>query len=338
MTLLMVWTNKPEKPTCLYIASDSKLSGDAEWEYATKIFRLYPTHEYVGYCGWSLPALAFIHQGTALLYHTDILSKSGNSATASIQGRVKALILNLQQAFSSFPEKWMQTGATVIYGGYDHRLKRFRVFTIGLQQATWAETELDLAAKRVYCFGSEEARGDVLVRAAGQPIGTTEILNILKLVIADSTRKTVGGPPQMVQILSDKSWPIGFQWAVGGCKQNVLFGVPVQFRRDLSAVKFLSEEFQEIKKPQSARIAPAGRAIPCPALSDEIIPLLPRTDTEVGSTLMWSSPEESPTGEVYFQCANSRPRTRIRRLRSAERRRFLGNVGIPAADSGLTRS
>jgi len=71
MTLVVIW---PHKKTALHIASDSRLSShDCEWDYGPKIFRLFPTHDHLAYCGTSALALSVISQATAVLANTNTL-------------------------------------------------------------------------------------------------------------------------------------------------------------------------------------------------------------------------------------------------------------------------
>jgi hypothetical protein len=73
MTLMIIWPNKVENPTSLHIATDSLLSAEKiRWGFASKIFRVFPTHAYIGYCGTSLVALHAIMQGTHMLHYSNI--------------------------------------------------------------------------------------------------------------------------------------------------------------------------------------------------------------------------------------------------------------------------
>jgi len=257
MTLVMIWPNKMDNPTGLHIASDSLLSDNlGKWPYATKIFRLYPTHEHLAYSGTSAMALAAIMQGTAVLAQTNILSRDTSERDATMTGRSSALRTLLNDAIKVYPNKWIISPTTLLYCGYDRHRRKFRLFRLSLDSAGVQVKEENLKKDRVSCFGSGESKARSLLEQAHT---TEEILGVLKSVMEEKSIDTVGGVPQMVTIRRRGSHAVGFNWKIDELTQSTLFGLPLHFRSSMEKVKFLDDKFKPAKylnNPRVRRVAP----------------------------------------------------------------------------------
>ena len=145
MTLLMVWTDKPNDAETINIASDSRLSdGPLVWDYATKIHRLYPTTTYLGYCGGSFVALSAITSATSAIACSDHLYKDAALNGPALTARVEAIHLHIENTFPLIPTDWNRE-ATLLLADYDHRKKAFSAFTIEMTDAGVGKPiELDL--------------------------------------------------------------------------------------------------------------------------------------------------------------------------------------------------
>src|SRR5271155_5892091 len=129
MTLVMIWPNKPVQPTAIHIAVDSLLSDSTrnQWEFAPKIFRVYPTHAHFAYCGDSAMVLSVIVQATAILANTNILSEDGENNSPTIGARSKAICTFLEDSVKACPRGWMQNNI-LLYCGFDHHKSRFALY------------------------------------------------------------------------------------------------------------------------------------------------------------------------------------------------------------------
>ena len=64
---MIAWRNKRDPDLiALHITTDSLLSDKQEnsWQFGTKRFRVFPTHDYLAYCATSTLASSAILQGT----------------------------------------------------------------------------------------------------------------------------------------------------------------------------------------------------------------------------------------------------------------------------------
>lgn len=254
MTLLMVWTNKPDDATAINLASDSLLSADdgkggiISWRYATKIHRLHPTEDYFAYCGGSFVALSAISSAIAAISNSDHLSKVDEEEAPTVDARVKAIHQHLTRTVPLIPREWGRT-ATLLLCGWDRRKERFTAWKIELTDAGVGEPlDVDLASKRVHCFGSGAAsaatRLAALEKAAG--ITTKGIVKVLVDVIEDAGQPTVGGAPQMVMLTKEQAVPVGFWWKTDAAKdERHLFGPPIQFSSKMESVKWVTGDFED---------------------------------------------------------------------------------------------
>jgi hypothetical protein len=257
MTLVIAWPNKQDpRSTALHIATDSLLSDDREntWQYGPKIFRVFPTHDYLAYCGTSTLALSAILQGTMVLANTDILGRNAEQKPITISARVGALATLLQESARVFPNNWMNRTSTLLYCGFDHMKKSFRLFELSLAKAGIDVVGKDLRKDAPACFGSGAARARVLLRKfAGTPT-TKEILTVLASVIEDSSVPTVGGVPQMATIWKKSSQLVGFNWEISAAPTSTLLGLPLYFQSDMMRARFLDRQFRSSVYLHSARL------------------------------------------------------------------------------------
>lgn len=252
MTLVVIWPNKPDKPTALHVAADSLLSDSYgnRWPYAPKIFRVYPTHAYLAYCGTSAMALSVIMQGAEVLANTDILGDDGSAKNPTVDAKSSALRNHLNDSVGSFPAPW-GSNATLLYCGFDHRKREFRIFRLSMSRKGVTRAEEALGQGRVFCFGSGAARANSLLKPG---MSTPNILGVLKSVINDNSAQDVGGVQQMVTIKRSGSHAVGFNWRINGKNESTLFGLPLRFHGRMDKVHFLDEQFRPARYLHDARI------------------------------------------------------------------------------------
>ena len=252
MTLLMVWTNKPDDATAINIAADSLLSdptraASVNWPYATKIHRLHPTREYFGYCGDSFVGLSAIAAALAAISNSDHLSETDGSNTPTIQARVKAVHEHLRHTFPLIPPEWNKS-ATLILVGYDLRKERFSAWELVLSQAGVADpVEVVLTSKRVHCFGTTSgAEFKISQLEKTGNLSTASIVEVLVDVIRDSSVPAVGGAPQMVMLTKQQDLPVGFWWpGAGEAETRHLFGVPIRLMSKMDHIKWVTSQFED---------------------------------------------------------------------------------------------
>jgi hypothetical protein len=257
MTLVIAWPNKQQPgPTALHIAADSLLSDNRgnSWQYGPKIFRVFPTHDYLAYCGTSTLALSAILQGTMVLANTDVLGRNVEQKPITIRARGLALGTLLQEAARVFPKDWMNGASTLLYCGFDHLTKSFRLFELSLAQSGTDVVGKDLRKDAPLCYGSGAAKARVLLnRFAGAPT-TKEILSVLVSVIEDSSVPTVGGVPQMATIWKKSSQLVGFNTEISKNPTSTLLGLPLYFQSDMTRVRFLDRQFRLSTYLHSAKL------------------------------------------------------------------------------------
>jgi hypothetical protein len=247
MTLLLAWLNREDNPTGLHLASDSLLSaGKESWQYAPKITRVHTLHEYIGYCGSSLPGMACILQSNAVLAASNVLSQGGSAKSPTLDARAKALVLLLDDIIPTFPPSWLASGATLLYCGFDVRKAKFRLFEISLALSGVSIEERELGQQTVLCYGSGQAKARSILATLKlkNALKTDDILHVLKAVIEDPKVPSVGGAPQMVTIGKRRSQMVGFNWEVGGSTKSTLLGIPLRFRSNMGKIRFLDQDLQ----------------------------------------------------------------------------------------------
>lgn len=253
MTLVLAWPNRELNATTVHLASDSLLSDDRgnQWRYGPKIVRVDRLHEFMAYSGTSNLAMSLILQSNAVLSSTDVLRKGGSSRNPTLDGRVRALILLLEQAVSTFPTAWLAKGeTTLVYCGFDHRLRQFRLFEIYLRRSGIKVESGSLSNKRLLCYGSGAEKAKQLIAELGygnRSLTKVEILTVLKQVIEDRSVPDVGGSPQLVEIGKRSSQVFGFSWGNLDHPQRTLFGMPLHFRSNLKRVRFLDRKFHLVR-------------------------------------------------------------------------------------------
>jgi hypothetical protein len=243
MTLVMIWFNKPKDPTALHIAADSLLTFDqhSKWPYAPKIFRVYPTHAHIAYCGSAAMGLSALAQATAILGNTNVLGEDQHPSSPSITARSRALENVFGESSKGFPAKWF-VPTELLYCAYNRHMSRFDLFKISLKRNGARLTKQDTPHKdRVFCFGSGASKARALL---GPQMSMKEILGVLKAVIDEPAEKEVGGIPQMVTLERTKSQAVGFNWTVGGKTESTLCALPLHFQSSMSKVRFLDEKFR----------------------------------------------------------------------------------------------
>jgi hypothetical protein len=251
MTLVLAWPNRDENPTALHIATDSLLSDGRgnEWQYVPKINRVHLLHEFMGFCGTSNLTMAAILQCTSVLAAADVLSRGGSSCEATLDARIKALVLFLDDAVRNFPKGWLAEGTnTLLYCGFDHRRVKFRLFEIGLSRSGTLYKEKVLSKQDVVCYGAGAVRARSLLanlKLAKKTLATSDVLKVLKTVIDDRSIRSVGGAPQMVTITKSSSRLVGFNWEVAGKIESTLLGLPLHFRSSMKNINFLDQDFRK---------------------------------------------------------------------------------------------
>lgn len=176
-----------------------------------------------------------------------MLGKGGSPTQATLEARVKTLVSLLSEGVRTFPAAWLAEGdTTLIYCGFDHRRKQFRLFEIYLGKSRITVKPGQLSSKRLLCYGSGAKKAKQLIAEIGfgsRSLTKVEILNVLKKVIEDRSVRDVGGAPQMITIGKRSSRVVGFKWGPDGNPQRTLFGLPVHFRSSLRKVCFLDKNF-----------------------------------------------------------------------------------------------
>ena len=170
MTLLLAWPNRELNATAIHLASDSLLSDDQgnDWQYGPKIVRVHGLHEFMAYAGTSNLAMSLILQSAAVLSNTDVLGKGGSSRNPTLDARVRALELLLDQAVRTFPTRWLAKGdTTLVYCGFDHRRRQFRLFEIYLRKSGIKVAVGSLSSKRPLCYGSGAEKAKRLIAELG---------------------------------------------------------------------------------------------------------------------------------------------------------------------------
>ncbi len=261
MTLILAWLN--EDSTAMHIASDSRLSDGANtWEYATKLFRMYPTDSVFAYTGDSLFALSLIAQATAVLHETDNLSNSNNGGRApGLNARVAALKKHFESVMQAFPTDW-GNGATVLCAGYDERNRRCALYEISVDQAGVQDQLVAMAPGQVRCYGSGSLTAENLLQQnPGRSI--EDVLTVLKNVIDDPANDAVGGVPQMFTIRPDGTSAVGFNATVNGHQESTLFAIPLRFASKMSKVEFRGEDLAVDRYLRAGGVRRAMQADPC---------------------------------------------------------------------------
>jgi hypothetical protein len=260
MTLVLAWLNRDDNPTALHLASDSLLSDrdGRQWSHGPKINRIHSLHEFIGYCGPSVTAMAAILQCNAILAATNMLGKAGSRSTATPDARVRALVPLLDPVMRSFPEAWLGGNdlPTLLYCGFDPRRSKFRLFEINVGGDVPYQ-ERQLGKDQVLCYGSGAARAKELLadlRLAKKTLATRDVLGILKSVIEDRSIPSVGGPPQMVTIMKRSSQPVGFNWKIAGHTESTLLGLTLQFRSSMEKVRFIDQELRKSSYLHNSKI------------------------------------------------------------------------------------
>jgi hypothetical protein len=261
MTLVLAWPNKEQDPTALHIAADSLLSDRKgnSWQYGPKLFRVFPTHDYLAYCGTSTLALSAILQGTMVLANTNILGRNVAHKPVTIRARVAALQTLFQESSRMFPEDWMNGPPTLIYCGFDRMTKSFRVFELAFARSPTNVVEKELRKDSPLLYGSGSSRARSLLRKLADTPTTKEVLKTLVSVIEDASVPEVGGVPQMATIWKEESQLVGLNREISGEPRSTLLGLPLYFHSDMTRVRFLDQQFRSSVYLHSAKLPGARR-------------------------------------------------------------------------------
>lgn len=250
MTLLMAWLNRLDDPTSLNFAADSLLTETAEnaprsrWPHATKIFRFFPTHDHICYCGDSLLALSAIHQIIALISCTEVLSTTG-----LVGSRAGAFRLNMAESVRRFPQAWGRC-ATILYGGFDRMLGQFKMFRLTASNAGIDCQDESLEGIRVFGSGA----GAAVRQLPTDYRKARDVIQVLDNVIGSQQVPTVGGFPQMVIVTKNGSKPQAFNRVVNGRPETILYGVPIQFHSSLPRVQCRDERFRVVRSARDGTV------------------------------------------------------------------------------------
>ena len=256
MTLVLAWLDMAQGYPQLGMATDSLLSaGQDRWEYATKIFRFFPTDAHFAYCGESMSALHFALQASALISSTDVLSQSGNSSAPQLGARILALDTHLGSTLKHLPKGWGRD-CLMLAADANHRvgpdtdpgwMGPFDVFEVTVDQQGCRHRQVALRKHGEYiALGSGAGRADKLIDVnAPDPAKRDDkrFLKTLKTVIEDKKCPEVGGHPQMVK-LSAQGHAVVHGFIVGGTR--TICGLKVEFESRLSSVRFLDESLDPV--------------------------------------------------------------------------------------------
>jgi len=264
MTLIAIWANKPEDPTSIMLATDSRLSNsDQHWDRGTKIFRLGLSHQYFAFCGTALPALCAIQQSAVLLATSNVLSQAilsdSKDAILSYATMVsKHLSINMR----SFPKAW-GSDATVICCGYCSRQNRFEIYKIVLPIADPMPELVPLLFEkcRFYAFGSGKHEFEL---QASNAKNSSDFYRAFLQVILEGKVSSVGGPPQIVSIGIKRSKLIGVNWnfpSGGGGTVSTVLGQELNSKHSLDSVDFRDMNFIRDRYLNSAQISRSGRPL-----------------------------------------------------------------------------
>lgn len=247
MTLVLAWYSRPDTRDVLHVASDSLLSksGTREtWKHATKVFRVFPSHSYIAYCGDSLYALSAIAQGIGLLSQTEILSME----KTVLKARAKALGDHIGRVLGSFPREWGKS-ATLLFCGRDPCLGGIHAAKIELTEGHAIVTDAFPEHARYIALGS----GATCAIGKMPQVSTAhsrDIFATLTATISASTVPDVGGCPQAATLWcrSDGSrrhgsCACGFNWDIDGRYESTVFGMPLRFASKMSPVVWRTHVF-----------------------------------------------------------------------------------------------
>ncbi|MGD0089212.1 MAG: hypothetical protein ABSE73_04770 [Planctomycetota bacterium] len=241
----------------LFLGADSRLSsGTATWDYATKIFRLYPTEDYVAYCGQSLQALLAISQGLQLLANTSILGKSGSADTPQITARAAAFFDHMQEIMTHFPPAWGKS-CELLMAGYNHRLKRPSLYRLALGTEPKEPAEIPMEEQWFECMGSGASLAEPILKARTPPKSGKDVYDTVYQVIEGKKEATVGGCVQMAVIREGSSRTIGFQMDQA---LRVVMGFPARFASGMPKVLWFDPNFKRVRASQTVRRHMAKRA------------------------------------------------------------------------------
>lgn len=254
MTLAMVWTEKRGDCEILSVAADSLLTSMAggrivgSWPFATKIFQLHPSSHFVAYCGDSLGALHAILQGVSLLNSSTVLGMTSGPNCPQVAARAMAIRNHLDPIMRAFPATWSPPDATLIVCGWDFRKRAFDASELAISRAgATVKNDISLATPLLYGSGKAFAR-KWLGLDDGGAVTRERMLGVLQKAILAKSEPRVGGVPQMALMFQGcESQPVSFLQNVGGKDEKCLYGVPLQFKSDLSRVLKLDKKFKEIR-------------------------------------------------------------------------------------------
>jgi hypothetical protein len=260
MTLALIWPHGHKNSvTSLNIATDSRLSDTQghTWDHGTKVFRIYPSHHYLVYCGDSILALQAILQAIAIVNSSRTLGQADGPKCPQIGARASAVVNHLRVAFQGFPQAWAKQ-ATLLLCGFDYRDKKFKVHQLTFDNQGFTEKPLKVAMGSYIVMGSGENAAKKRIGQLGRA-DFPGMLSVLQATIDDPSVKTVGGFPQMTMIRKADSKPVGFRRVIDARREYLLWGLPLRFRSTLCQLLFLDEQHKSCPYKNSAVITPVGK-------------------------------------------------------------------------------
>jgi hypothetical protein len=261
MTLVLAWYSNSNSRDVLHVSSDSLLTHAGTtntWAHATKLFRVYPSHSYIAYCGSSLYGLSAVAQGIGLLSHTNVLHRENTT----LKARARALGTHMQAVFATFPPAWGNE-ATLLFCGHDPCLGGIHAYKLEFKAGSCRVENALPDGSRHIALGSGAAFAN---RALPGKVHSRAIFSVLMDAIRCPAEASVGGYPQAATLFcfrADKSrfasTTSGFNCEVGTRYESTLFGVPLQFASSMSKVIFRTQQYTRDRYLRQATIRRVGR-------------------------------------------------------------------------------
>lgn len=209
-----------------------------------RVFRVYPSHSYIAYCGDSHYALSAIAQGIGLLAQTEQLVIE----RTSLEARAMALGSHIGTVLKTFPLAWGKS-ATLLFCGIDPCFGDVRAVKIELVEGNATVTDAIPEGDRYVALGSGASFASKKL-SQRDTSHSRRIFGVLTATIAETTVPSVGGCPQAVTLWrrSGKaprhgSSVCGFNWELGGEYESTVFGMPIRFASRMSSVIWRTHVF-----------------------------------------------------------------------------------------------
>jgi len=255
VTLVAVWSDDPAKH--VYIGADSRLAdvddASSTWDSAAKLFPIADFPEVVAYCGKTEPLLVAMSQMAQCLRYTDLLARAGSKYGPQLESRVEAACRHLDHAIKGYPSGWMRKGGSMVFAGFDYRLRRPRVF----RTAVTVSGVKSRSGKNPYELDELKFGDEPVFLGSGATVARKYAKNgkrpfdCLKAVILSGKVPTVGGVPQVVRVEEERVVPIGIVW---NANEPFLNDMRMFFRSAMSRVEWRDRSFRECEYPLRARV------------------------------------------------------------------------------------